>query len=279
MPGIGDVAARIVAWVGELINDSSLRLGIGPTIGVLLVLLVLLSLVARPTTRWTTRDLGRFATLPQTMALAAEAGAAATFSLGTAGLARAVAAGERLQTLAAMPLLAHVARAGARSGVPLRVTTNDPVVALLAADVIDDAHARTETGERRRRSSVEFLGEGRPASAGLALTADGGALAGHVAGASAEESLLLFRGLSDGPVTARLGDGDVTQAPSVLLLGDGALVGADLFAAPADLRAAGHARTAVVATNRLIGMAVVVAVVAAAWALLGGDPAAVITAR
>ena len=279
MPGIGDVAARIVAWVGELINDSSLRLGIGPTIGVLLVLLVLLSLVARPTTRWTTRDLGRFATLPHTMALAAEGGAAATFSLGTAGVARAVAAAERLQTLAALPLLAHVARASARSGVPLRVTTNDPVTALLADEVIGEAHVRTDTLERRGRSSVEFLGEGRGPSAGLALATDAGAVAGHVAGAAAEESLLLFRGLSDGPVTARLGDGEVAQAPSVLLLGDGALVGADLFAAAADLRSGGHARTAVVATNRLIGIAVVVALAAAAWALLGGDPAAFLTAR
>ncbi len=279
MPGIGDVAARIVAWFGDLINDSSFRLGIVPTIAVLLVLLVLLSLVARPTTRWTTRDLGHFATLPHTMALAAEAGAAATFSLGTAGVARAVAAGERLQTLAALPLLAHVARAAAQSGVPLRVTANDAVTALLADGVVGEAHFRTETLERRRRSRVEFVGEGRAASAGLALVSDAGAAAAHVAGASAEESLLLFRGMGDGLASARLADGEVTQAPSVLLLGDGALIGAGLFAAPADLRSGGHARTAVVATNRLIGIAVVLILIAAAWAMVGGDPTAVLMAR
>ncbi len=279
MPGIGDVVARLVALVGDLINDSSLRLGLAPTIGVLGILLVLLSLVARPTTRWTTRDLGHFASLGQSMALAAEAGASATFSLGTAGVARAVAAGERLQTLAGLPLLGQVARAAARSGVPLHVTANDPITTLLAEEVVSDAHHRTETAERRRRSSVEFVGEGRAASAGLALAGTDAGGAGHLAGAASEESLLLATGIARSDGTARLGLGDPAVAPSVLLLGEGALVGADLFAAPADLRGTGQARTAVVATNRLIGIAAAVLVVALAWALLGGDPGAALAAR
>jgi hypothetical protein len=279
MPGIGDVVARLVAFVGDLINDSSLRLGLLPTIGVLAVLLVLLSLVARPTTRWTTRDLGRFASLGQSMARAAEAGATATFSLGTAGVARAVAAGERLQTLAGLPLLGQVARAAARSGVPLHVTTNDPITALLAGDAVDDAHRRTDTPERRRRSTVEFVGEGRAASAGLALSSVRAGGAGHLAGGAGQESLLLASGVAAGDGTSRLGLGEASEAPSVLLLGDGALIGADLFAAPADLRGTGQSRTAVVATNRLIGIAAAVLVLALAWALLGGDPAAALAAR
>ncbi len=51
MPNPGELIGRIVAWVGELINDSSLRLGIAPTVSLLVVVLVLLSLVARPSTR------------------------------------------------------------------------------------------------------------------------------------------------------------------------------------------------------------------------------------
>lgn len=279
MPGIGDVVARLVALVGGVVNDSSLRLGVAPTIGVLSVLLLLLSLVARPTSRWTTRDIGRFASLAQSMAVAAEGGVTATFSLGTAGVARAVAAGERLQTLAGIPLLGQVARAAARSGVPLRVTTNDPITAFIAEQAVGEAHRRTDTPERSRRSRVEFLGEGRAASAGLAIATGATGAGGHLAGGAAEESLLLATGIAGAGGGARLGLGEPTEAPSVLLLGDGALVGADLFAAPADLQRTGQARTAVMATNRLIAIAAAVLAATVVWALLGGDPGAALAAR
>lgn len=279
MPDLGDLAARVVAWVGELINASSLRVGVAPTLATLLVLLVLLSLVARPRSRWVTRDRGRLAGLGRSMALAAEAGATATLAMGTAGIARTTAAGERLQTLVVLPLVDHVARAAVRSGVPLRVTTNDPVAAVLADALVADAHRETGTTERRLRSDVEFVGEGRAPAAGLALGAEAGRVAGFSFGGVGEESLLLAHGLAAGPTGARLGTAEVAQAASVLLEGTGTLVGADLFAAPAEVRTVGHHRTGVVATNRLIGMSAAVILVAAAWALAGGDPAALLGVR
>ena len=279
MPNLGELAARVVAWVGELINASSLRVGVTPTLATLVVLLVLLSLVARPRSRWVTRDSGRLAGLGRSMALAAEAGATATLAVGTAGVVRTVAAGDRLQTLVVLPLVEHVARAAARAGVPLRITTNDPVAAVLADALVADAHHATGTTERRLRSEVEFVGEGRGPAAGLALAADARRVAGFSLGGVADESLLLAHGLAAGPTGARLGTGDVAQAASVLLEGTGTLIGADLFAAPAEVRTVGHHRTAVVATNRLIGIAAAVILAAAAWALAGGDPAAVLGVR
>ena len=173
----------------------------------------------------------------------------------------------------------HVARAAARAGVPLHITTNDPVAAVLADAVVADAHHATGTAERRLRSEVEFVGEGRGPAAGLALAADARRVAGFSLGGVADESLLLAHGLAAGPTGARLGTGDVAQAASVLLEGTGTLIGADLFAAPAEVRTVGHHRTAVVATNRLIGIAAAVILVAAAWAVAGGDPAAVLGVR
>ena len=64
MPNIGDLAGHLIGLLGDLIGSSTARLG-APGIGsILLVLFLLLALLARPVTRWTTRDLGRLATLP-----------------------------------------------------------------------------------------------------------------------------------------------------------------------------------------------------------------------
>lgn len=279
MPNLGELVGRLVTWIGDLINDSSLRLGIAPTVSLLVVVLVLLSLVARPSSRWITRDPGRLSGIGRGMALAAEAGATAALSLGTAGVARASSAAERLQTIAVLPLVDHVARAAARAGVPIRISTDDPVAALLADAAVEAAHAATGTRERRRRSDVEFVGEGRLPSAGLALGVEEGRVTGFMFGGVAEESLLLVHGLADGPDGARIGTADVAQASSVLLEGTGTLVGADLFAALADVRTTGHARTAVMATNRLIVVAVLVIGMAAAWALAGGDPRSLLGLR
>ncbi|HET6745101.1 MAG TPA: hypothetical protein VFH90_04540, partial [Candidatus Limnocylindria bacterium] len=80
MPDIGRAVGDLLGFIGEQVGASSLRLGPIPTLAILGVLLVLLSLVARPSTRWTVRDLGRLAMVKRAMALAAEAGGSAVLS-------------------------------------------------------------------------------------------------------------------------------------------------------------------------------------------------------
>lgn len=131
-------------------------------------------------------------------------------------------------------------------------------------------------GAAARRSSSWARGEPPPRASRFRASVPG---ARATLPGAAQESLLLASGVAAGDGTTRIGLGEASEAPSVLLLGDGALIGADLFAAPADLRGAGQSRIAVVATNRLIGIAAAVLVIALAWALLGGDPAAALAAR
>ncbi|HYM53220.1 MAG TPA: DUF6754 domain-containing protein [Candidatus Dormibacteraeota bacterium] len=252
MPNLGELLGTLVGLIGSQFAASSLRLGPAPSIAIFLVVLVLLSLVARPATRWTTRDLGRLAMVPRAMALAAESGAAAAFSLGSAGVSRATSAFDRLQTLAALPVLGHVARTAARAGVPLRVTANDAVAVHLAEVTLDDAHRATETPERGERSRAEYVGEGRPVAAAVALTDAAWPAAAFVAGGLAEESLLMLQATADDADWTSAGTGAPSQAGSVLLSGDGALIGPELYQAPSDLRASGHDRTGVLASNRLI---------------------------
>jgi hypothetical protein len=270
MPNIGELIGSLVALIGSQVAASSLRLGPLPAVAIFFVGLVLLSLVARPATRWTTRDLGRLAGIPRAMALAAESGAAAGFSLGTAGVARATSAFDRLQTLAALPVLGHVARAAASAGVPLRVTANDPVAVHLAEAVLADAHRSTQTEERAERSEAQFLGEGRPTVAGMALAEPGTSEAAFVAGGMAEESLLLLEGTLPGASWTSAGTAAPSQAASVLLTAEGALIGPELYQAPSDLRATGHDRTGVLAANRLILAAIAVLVLGSATALAAG---------
>jgi hypothetical protein len=270
MPDIGQFVADLFSYIGSQVGASSLRLGPVPAISVFLVVLVLLSLVARPTSRWATRDIGRLARVGRAMALAAESGAAAAFSLGTAGIARATSSIERMQTLAALPILAHVARAAARSGVPLRVSTNDPVAAHLASATLDAAHARTETLERAERSGVEFLGEGRATAAAAALTGSDPSSASFVVGGMAEEAMLLTYGSVAGAAWSSTGTAVASEASSVELLGDGTMIGAELFHAPSDLHAGNHERTGVQAANRLIVASIVILVVGSLVAFVGG---------
>ncbi len=278
MPNIGDLIGRLIGIVGDAIGSSSARLGPAATATVLLVLLVLLALLARPVTRWTTRDLGRLAALPRGLAIAAEAGAGAAVSLGTAGVARSVAAVQRLQTLAALPLLGHVARAAARAGVPLEVTTNDPVAALLAEATLAAAHDRTGTPERLGQSRVTYVGEGRATEAARALAGhDGGArleaaATDHamslVLGGVAEDGLLLMMGAATGEAATTFGTAAASGASSVLLTAEGTLIGAELFQAGSDLRPGG-ARAGVLAANRLIWLAATLLVVGSLLQLLG----------
>lgn len=270
MPNIGELIGSLVALIGSQVAASSLRLGPLPVVTILFVGLVLLSLVARPATRWTTRDLGRLAGIPRAMALAAESGEAAGFSLGTAGVARATSAFDRMQTLAALPILGHVARAAASAGVPLQVTANDPVAVHLAEAVLADAHRSTQTPERAERSGALYLGEGRPAVAGMSLADPVKAQAAFVAGGMGEESLLLLEGTLPGASWTSVGTAAASQAASVLLTAEGALIGPELYEASSDLRATGHDRTGVLASNRLILVVIAVLGIGSALALAAG---------
>jgi hypothetical protein len=277
---LGQLVGNLLSFFGEQLGASSLRLGPLPTLALLAVVLVLLSLIARPSTRWIVRDLGHLAAVGRAMALAAEAGGEAAFSLGTAGVARATSALDRLQTLAALPILGHVARAAARAGVPLRVTANDIVAVHLAEGTLAEAHRLTETEERRRRARAEFTGEGRAVPAAAALAGQDAPAAAFADGGLAEESLLLLDGVANGAAWTRFGTASTSQIASVLLQGEGTLVGPELFQAPSDLRGSGHARTGVLAANRLILAAVVVIVVGSAIVVGAGvDFAAALAGR
>lgn len=269
MPDFGDLIGRLVGIIGEVLGASSLRLGIGPTLAIAGILLILLSLVARPISRWVTRDLGHLSAVPRSMALAAESGAIAAFSLGTAGIARSVSASARLRTLAALPILSHVARAAARSGVPMEISTNDPIAAILAGATVLEAHRRTETEERAGRSRVVYVGEGRATAAGYALAARPHGGAGFVMGGLAEEGLLLLDGMASNTGSTSFGSADASQASSVLLEGEGALIGPELFQAPSDLARGGHDRIAAFAGNRMAWITIVVLVLGSALVVFG----------
>lgn len=252
MPNIGELASYLVGLVTDTIGSSEMRLGAAPTVAILLVLLVLLSLVARPGPRWSGTGLGGLARVGRVMALAAESGADATISLGTAGVGRAASATERLQTVAALPLLGHVADAAARAGVPLHVTTNDAVAGILAQATLAGSHQRTATPERASAAAVEYVGEGRSAAAAFALATARTHGVAVVAGGLAEDGLLVLDGVLGDAEWSLGATASASQAAGPLLDGDASLIGPELFQAAAELGARGHARTAVLAANRLI---------------------------
>ena len=273
MPTPAELLGRLVRFVGEILGSSSLRFDVGPTLVALGIVLVLLQLVARPVTRWVTSDAAGLAGIGRAMALAAESGTDAVVSLGGGGLVRATDALARLQTLAAMPILAHVARAAARSGVPLRVLTNDPLVGMVGTATLDAAHAATATQERHGRSRIILVGEGRPALAGLAMTTTARPAAAFALGSLREEALLHLDGLGGGAGSLAIASAEASQASSLLLGGSQALIGPEPYQAAADLRAGVDERTMVMAANRLIAIALVVIIVGSILALAGiGDP-------
>ena len=269
MPSPAEFVAGVVRFVGEILGASALRFEVGPTIVVLGVLLVLLQLVARPVSRWVTTDTGGLGGVARAMALAAESGTDAVISIGTAGLARSTDAHARLQTLAALPLLGHVARAAARSGVPLRVLTNDPLAGVAAAAAVEAAHASTSTLERVGRSRIVMVGEGRLAAAGLVMTARARPASAFAVGSLREEATLHLDGLNGGAGSLTAATAEVGQAPAAMLARGGALIGPELFQAPADLRADVNERTMVLAANRLIYAAVGILLAGSALALAG----------
>ena len=269
-----ELVGGLIRFVGEVIGRSSLRFEIAPTLVVLGVLLVLLQLVARPVTRWTTSDAGGLAAVGRAMALAAEAGTDVVVSLGTAGLARTTDSAARLQTIAALPLLGHVARAAARSGVPLRVLTNDPLAAVAAGSTVDAAHASTDTRERSARSRIVFVGEGRPVPAGLAMTTRARPAAAFAFGSLREEAQLHLEGLGGGAGSLTSGTAEPSQPMTVLLATSAAFVGPELYQAASDLRADVTERTTVLAANRLIALALLALTAGAALAFGAGiEPA------
>jgi len=269
VPTPAELIARVVRFVGDVLGASALRFEIGTTLVVLGILLVLLQLIARPVSRWVTTDVGGLAGIGRAMALAAEAGTDAVFSLGTAGIARSTDAFGRLQTLSALPLLGHVARAAARSGVPLRVLTNDPLAGVAAAAALDAAHERTATLERHGRSRIVMVGEGRGTAAGLVMTARARPAAAVAAGSLREEATLHLDGLRGGAGALTAATAEAAQGPTALLAGGGALIGPELFQAAADLRAEVNERTMVMAANRILAFAVLVVAVGSALALAG----------
>lgn len=272
MPSPAELLGRLVRFIGEILGASSLRFEIGPTIVVLGVVLVLLQLVARPISRWVTSDAAGLAGVGRAMALAAESGTDAVVSLGGAGIVRTSDALGRLQTLAALPILGHVARAAARSGIPLRVLTNDPIAGVVAAATVDAAHAATATRERLGRSRVVLVGEGRPTIAGLAMTTRARPAAAFALGSLREEALLHLEGLRAGAGSLAAASAEAAQAPSLLLGAGAVLIGPEPYQAGADLRSGAEERTMVMAANRLIALAIAVIVVGSILALVGvGD--------
>lgn len=269
MPGPAEVLGGIVRFVGEVLGASSLRFDVGPTLIVLGIVLVFLQLVARPVSRWTTSDAGGLAGVGRSMALAAEAGTDAVVSLGAAGVVRSTGALARLQTLAALPILGHVARAAARSGVPLRVLTNDPLTGVLASSTIATAHARTATLERAARSRIVFVGEGRPVMAGLVMTTRARPAAAFTFGSLREEAQLHLEGLGAGAGSLNAGTAEAAQAGTMLIGANATLIGPELYQAPADLHAEVNDRTMVLAANRLIAIALLVIVAGSALSLSG----------
>ena len=276
MPSPAELVGRVVRFIGDILGASSLRFEIGPTVVVLGVLLVLLQLVARPVSRWISSDAGGLTSVGRAMALAAESGTDVVVSLGNAGLSRATDALGRLQTLAALPALSHVARASARSGVPLRVLTADPLTQVVAAAAVEAGHESTETLERRGRSRIVYVGEGRQAAAGLVMTTRAQPAAAFAIGSFREEATLSLEGLRGGAGTLTAGTAEPAQVSSVLLAG-GSLVGPATYQAAADLRADPTERTMVMAANRLILLAV--AAIAAGTLLAAAgviDPGAIL---
>ncbi|HEY8170286.1 MAG TPA: DUF6754 domain-containing protein [Candidatus Limnocylindria bacterium] len=269
MPTPADVVAEILAFVSDVLGSSSLRLGVGPTLLILGVILVFLQLVARPITRWVTTDAGGLAAVARSMAVAAEAGTDAVVTLGSGGLTRSTDAFARLQTLAALPTLGHVVRAAARSGVALRVLVNDPLTEVAARTTLDAAHERTSTLERVGRSRVVLTGEGRLPAAGLVMTSRARPAAAIAVGSLREEATLHLEGLRGTAGAMVSGTAEAAQAAAPVFVGGGVLIGPELFQVAGDLRSDVNDRSVALAANRLIGLAVVTIIAASVLALTG----------
>ncbi len=271
MPNLGELIVELIGSIGTAISTTQLRLAPGPALALGLIALVFLSLIARPSSRWAARDLGRLASLRHAVALAAESGDGIWVSLGSAGVSRATGAAERLQTLAGLAVLGHAARLAARAGVPLRISTNDPVAGLLADDALDQAHREADTQHQRQQSVASFDGEGRPAAGGTAMAQAMRPGVVIVAGSLGEEALLL-QAPGNEAAWSSLGSASPSQLAGLLMTSGGSLLGAELFGATSDLRPGNPQRIAVHAANRLLGVVVLVLIAGTVLAVSGaGD--------
>jgi hypothetical protein len=163
-----------------------------------------------------------------------------------------------------------VAEAAARAGVPLSVTTNDPVAALFAEATLAGAHRRTATPERASGSTVEYIGEGRALAAAAALAGARAHGVAVVAGALSEEGMLLLDGVLGDAEWSVAGTASAGQAAGPLLDGHGSLIGPELLQAGAEVSANGSARAAVLAANRLIWTVIGVLLIGTMVAWAGG---------
>lgn len=114
-----------------------------------------------------------------------------------------------------------------------------------------------------------MVGEGRPAAAGLVMTTRARPAAAVVAGSVREEAALHLEGLRGASGSLVAGSAEASQAPTILLAGGGALIGPELYQAPADLHAEVNERTMVKAANRLLYAALAVLVLASALSVAG----------
>ena len=101
------------------------------------------------------------------------------------------------------------------------------------------------------------------------MTARARPAAAFAAGSLREEATLHLEGLYRSAGSMAVASAEVEQGPSLVLAGGAALVGPELFQAPADLRADVNERTMVMAGNRLVLLAVAVIVTASALSLAG----------
>ncbi len=269
MPTPAELVERLLAFISDVLSASSLRLGVGPTLIVLGIVLVFLQLVARPVTRWVTTDAGGLAGVARSMAIAAEAGTDAVVTLGTGGITRSTDSLARLQTLAALPILGHVVRAAARSGVALRVLVNDPLAEVAARATLDAAHERTSTLERVGRSRVVLVGEGRLPAAGLVMSSRARPAAAFAVGSVREEATLHLEGLRGTADALVSGTAEAAQAAAPRFAEGGVLIGPELFQVGGDLRSDVNERSVVLAANRLIALAVAAILIGSVLSVAG----------
>jgi hypothetical protein len=114
-----------------------------------------------------------------------------------------------------------------------------------------------------------MVGEGRPALAGLVMTARARPAAAVALGSLREEAALELAGLRGGAGTLIAGTAEPVQAPTLAATAGAALLGPALMTAAADLRADLNERTMVLAGNRLLLAAVAVLVFGTILSLLG----------
>ncbi|MBA3689774.1 MAG: hypothetical protein H0W81_13270 [Chloroflexi bacterium] len=101
-----------------------------------------------------------------------------------------------------------------------------------------------------------------------------------VAGALGEDSLLVLDGLLGDAEWSLAATASSSQLGGPLLDGDGSLVGPSFFQAAGEIGAGGHARTVVLAANRLIWGAIALLLVGSLLTWAGGPQvAAFLTGR